>query len=112
MKEGAIAVPIHVDLPADGKVKRSSGKPSEEGSDGSDDERSSMELEQLVEKEVKEWRNGVDQSQPQAPLRHRKNASHDGPAGLALDEVRFVQFSLSHHTTDAVSLSVQPIYPV
>jgi hypothetical protein len=52
MKEGVVAVPIHVD------DSGSISKRSEGGSDDSDDERSSMELEQLVE-EVKEWRNHV-----------------------------------------------------
>jgi hypothetical protein len=98
MKEGAVAVPIHVDLPVDGKStgkgsKGSISKRSEEGSDDSDDERSSMELEQLVEKEVKEWRSQVDQSQAKSPLRHRKNVS--APAGLALDEVRLSAFTSS-----------------
>jgi hypothetical protein len=114
MKEGAVAVPIHVDLPVDGKStgKGSISKRSEGGSEDLDDEVSSMELEQLVEKEVKEWRNQVDQSQAKSPLRHRKNVS--GPAGLALDEVRLPAFASSthkSHSPDIASCQSNPSIP-
>lgn len=80
------------DHPSSGTELRSL-RPKRSGPDAGDDEeeRASHELEQMVAKEVDEWRSGVERSQTDG-LRQRRNV----PSGSTLEEVsRLTCFSVT-----------------
>lgn len=78
------------DHPSSGTELRSL-RPKRSGPDAGDEEQegASQELEQMVAKEVDEWRSGVERSQTTG-LRQRKNTQ----SWNALDEVRFTCFPI------------------
>ncbi|EPQ58855.1 hypothetical protein GLOTRDRAFT_135876 [Gloeophyllum trabeum ATCC 11539] len=96
----ALAQPYSAD---EGEAGPSHPRRSFELGKGSDaDDRTSIELEKLVAKEVDEWRNGVERSQSELRQRHNRNAS-------ALDEsnisIPFAPMSPTHVIFDTTTTS-------
>ncbi|GLB34337.1 hypothetical protein LshimejAT787_0112210 [Lyophyllum shimeji] len=105
-RQGAGAVPVLA--PSSGRDEVVKGKRSDSDDEG-DHSRQSIELENLLAKEVREWRSEVDRSQ----LRHRGNAGHleseatSDESARATGQCRFVQMSPTHVLIDT-SVSSTP----
>jgi len=98
-RSGAVAVAASRRGHTDENPSRRRGKLS----DSVDEERRSIELENLIAKEVREWRSEVDRSQVQK-LRHRNNAAPSSSRNV-LDEsthdIPFVPISPTHIVYDS-----------
>ncbi|KAF9463722.1 hypothetical protein BDZ94DRAFT_1163526 [Collybia nuda] len=85
-RAGPIAVPVSNAGVNDEEFLRRSKRSDSDDDNDEGQMRQSIELENLVTREVREWRSEVDRSQPRG-LRHRTNAGASGSRS-ALDKVR------------------------
>ena len=96
-RQRASAIPVAASQHnlTDENISRRRAKRSDSG-DEADQERRSIELENLIGKEVREWRSEVNRSQSQK-LRHRNNAAASSSRNV-LDEASSFYRSSSLHT--------------
>lgn len=103
-RQRAGAIPISVSHRTDEDLSSRRRSKLSDSDDEGVEMRQSIELENLIAKEVREWRSEVNRSQTRG-LRHRNNA---GPSGSrhALDEVRSIISSISCSMSD----QILPVY--
>ncbi|EEB97458.1 hypothetical protein MPER_03221 [Moniliophthora perniciosa FA553] len=95
-RAGPIPVPIAVELNSTSQ-RRDDKRSDDSDSDDQDDDKvdkQSYELENIISKEVLEWRNGVDQA---GTLRQRRPANPDSP--MASRNLSFPSFGLVTRST-------------